>query len=143
MILIKVNLWWHHIILRKGILRFQMRECQDKVEGFFLGIGEFKLETEGYLELDTRDSRQKKYHEPSIRGGNSQYMFSKGEINNTFEEKCPGSNLKARCGGTFISKYGVQICYFGLCIEDIVGLGRPATLPTFSVRNIVDRELEN
>lgn len=28
---------------------------------FFLGTDEFKLETKGYLELDTRDSKQEKY----------------------------------------------------------------------------------
>lgn len=40
-----------------------------------------------------------------------------------FEKKGPGSSLETRCEGPRISKYGVLICYFGVCVEDIVGLG--------------------
>lgn len=45
-----------------------------------------------------------------------------------FEKKCPGSSLETRSEGPGISKYGVWIFYFGICIKDIVGLGWQATL---------------
>ena len=37
-----------------------------------------------------------------------------------FEEKCPSSGSEARCGGSWISKYGVEPAILGYVLKTIL-----------------------